>query len=60
MSSSEDEQGLFVEPRVVNSAGGRDGRSPITRGVSAGEQVVIAGQNKLYRGARVQIDDAVN
>lgn len=54
-----DEQGLFVMPRVVRSAGSRDGRAAIIDGVSAGEQVVTAGQNKLYRGARVQIDPDV-
>jgi membrane fusion protein (multidrug efflux system) len=54
-----DDQGLLVEPRVVNSAGVRDGQVAITRGLEAGEQVVTAGQNKLYRGARVQIDDSV-
>jgi len=55
----EDDQGLFVTPRVVSSEVAEDGRIAITDGVSAGERVVIAGQNKLYRGARVQVDESL-
>jgi membrane fusion protein (multidrug efflux system) len=55
-----DDDGAFVVPRVVRTAGSRDGSTAIAEGISDGEQVVIAGQNKLYRGARVAIDpDAV-
>ncbi|MFT7287700.1 MAG: membrane fusion protein (multidrug efflux system) [Halieaceae bacterium] len=54
----EDEQGLFVSPRVVKPAGVRDGEIALYKGIEIGEQVVIAGQNKLYRGARVQIDQS--
>jgi membrane fusion protein (multidrug efflux system) len=50
--------------RACPYAAGRDHRRrqrrtmiAILSGISAGERVVIAGQNKLYRGARVQIDD---
>jgi membrane fusion protein (multidrug efflux system) len=56
----EDEQGLLVTPRVVTTAGGSAGDVAIASGISAGERVVIAGQNKLYRGARVQIDPDVS
>ncbi len=52
-----DEQGLYVTPRIVTTLNSGDGQVAIEAGVSAGEQVVIAGQNKLYRGARVQIDE---
>lgn len=55
----EDEQGLSVAPRVVSTGEVSDGQIAILSGVSAGERVVVAGQNKLYRGARVQIDAAV-
>jgi membrane fusion protein (multidrug efflux system) len=56
---NEDEEGLLVEPRVVTTGPARDGRIAILSGLEAGERVVIAGQNKLYRGARVSIDESV-
>jgi membrane fusion protein (multidrug efflux system) len=37
----------------------RDGRIGIRQGLQAGQQIVTAGQNKLFRGAAVQIDAAV-
>jgi membrane fusion protein (multidrug efflux system) len=52
----EDESGLLVTPRIVTVLPGDQGEVAISKGVSDGERVVIAGQNKLYRGARVQID----
>ncbi|EED32668.1 multidrug RND transporter, membrane fusion protein (HylD family) [gamma proteobacterium NOR5-3] len=51
----EDEEGLFVSPRVVKTFAANNGEVAIAEGVSAGERVVTAGQNKLYRNARVQI-----
>lgn len=56
----EDDQGLFVTPRVVNTLGGDDGETAIAAGIDDGDRVVIAGQNKLYRGARVLIGDKVS
>ena len=53
------DDGLTVTPRVVRTAGVRDGLVAISDGVGDGERVVTAGQNKLYRGARVVIDDGV-
>jgi membrane fusion protein (multidrug efflux system) len=53
----EDDEGLFVSPRVVTTAGTSDGDVAILDGIEDGETVVTAGQNKLYRGARVQIDE---
>ncbi len=52
----EDDDGLSVTPRIVRTAAGGDGDVAILEGIGAGERVVVAGQNKLYRGARVQID----
>lgn len=51
----EDSGGLLVNPRVVETAGVRGGRAVIRSGLLPGERVVIGGQNKLYRGARVQL-----
>ena len=54
------EDGLQVQPRVVQTGDTRDGQIAILDGLQQGEQVVIAGQNKLHRGARVVIDESVN
>jgi membrane fusion protein (multidrug efflux system) len=53
----DDEEGLFVQPRVVETGNVRQGRIAVTSGLEAGERVVSVGQNKLYRGARVVLDD---
>ena len=53
----EDAEGLFVTPRVVETGIPRDGEVAVISGINPGERVVSAGQNKLYRGARVQIDE---
>ena len=50
---------LQVEPRVVRTGPSRDGRIAIVEGLDEGAQVVIAGQNKLYRGAPVVVDESV-
>ena len=55
-----DDGGLSVEARVVEISQVRAGRAGILSGIKAGERVVSAGQNKLYRGARVTIDESVN
>ncbi len=57
---AEDDEGLLVEPRVVKTGPARENQIAILSGLEAGERVVIAGQNKLYRGARVSIDDTVD
>jgi len=56
-----DQQGdkLTVTPRIVTVGDSRGGRVAILEGVEAGETVVSAGQNKLYRGASVVIDTSV-
>ncbi|MEM6485165.1 MAG: efflux RND transporter periplasmic adaptor subunit [Pseudomonadota bacterium] len=54
----QDDDGLFVTPRVVKTAGVADGGVAIVAGLSETERVATSGQNKLYRGARVVIDDS--
>jgi len=51
--------GLTANARVVRAGKVRDGRVAVVEGLSAGERVVSVGQNKLYRGVRVVIDEAV-
>ena len=53
------EESLVVNPRIVTLGDSREGRTAILSGVAAGETVVSAGQNKLYRGAAVVIDSSV-
>ena len=55
----EDDGQLSVEPRVVTTGSSRDGRIAILAGLEGKERVVTAGQNKLFRGASVIIDDTV-
>ncbi len=45
--------------RVVQAGTVRDGRVAVLAGLEAGDQVVTVGQNKLFRGVRVLIDEAV-
>ena len=52
------EGALVVNPRVVETGAVADGRIAITAGLEAGEQVVSVGQNKLYRGAAVVVEDS--
>ena len=54
-----DDGGLTAVARVVEAGTVRDGRVAILSGVSEGERVASVGQNKLYRGVRVVIDDNV-
>lgn len=51
-----DEKGVQVaEQRVVKTGTTHNGLTAITRGVKAGETVVIAGQVNLYPGAHVKV-----
>ena len=50
---------LQVAPRVVKTGQSRDGRVAIVDGLTGTERVVTAGQNKLFRGAAIVIDDSV-
>ena len=56
-----DEDGnLNTVPTVVDAGETREGRTRISSGVAPGSQVVSAGQNKLYRGAKVVVDEDVS
>jgi membrane fusion protein (multidrug efflux system) len=54
-----DGAGRSQEPVVVEVGEGREGRIEIRSGLQPGATVVSAGQNKLYRGARVRVDGQV-
>ena len=54
------DDGRTASPRVVTVGDSRDGLIAILDGVEAGETVVSAGQNKLFRGATVTVDESVN
>lgn len=54
-----DDGSLTATPRVVSSGAVRDGRVAILTGLGADERVISVGQNKLYRGVRVVIDEDV-
>ncbi|MEM7078711.1 MAG: efflux RND transporter periplasmic adaptor subunit [Pseudomonadota bacterium] len=51
--------GLTAEARVVQAGRVVDGRVAVLNGLVAGDRVVSVGQNKLYRGVRVVIDENV-
>ncbi len=51
--------GKTAVARVVTSGPVRDGRVAVLSGLQTGDQVVSVGQNKLYRGVRVVIDEEV-
>lgn len=55
----QDGDGLSATPRVVSTGEVRDGRIAILEGLEAGTRVVTAGQNKLFRGARVIVDESI-
>jgi membrane fusion protein (multidrug efflux system) len=50
---------LTATARVVRAGKVRDGRVAVLSGLEPGERVVSVGQNKLYRGVRVLIDESV-
>ncbi len=52
--------GTTAVSRIVKVGETRDGRTAVLSNLEPGEQVATVGQNKLYRGVRVVIDDAVN
>jgi membrane fusion protein (multidrug efflux system) len=52
-----DDGQLTATAKVVRAGHVRDGRVAVLDGLQAGDQVVSVGQNKLYRGVRVVIDE---
>jgi RND family efflux transporter MFP subunit len=50
---------LAIERRFVKAGKVKDGRVAIADGVALGEQVVIAGQNKIDQGSKVKIDNSI-
>ena len=52
-----DKNSATAFPRVVEVGPARDGKVAILSGVTKDELIVTAGQNKLYRGAKVRLDN---
>ncbi|MFP6638854.1 MAG: efflux RND transporter periplasmic adaptor subunit [Myxococcota bacterium] len=48
---------LMATSRVVKTGETRGGRTSILSGLESGNRIVVAGQNKLYRGARIAVDE---
>ena len=55
---TEDDQ-LTATAKIVRAGKVKNGRVAVLDGLKEGDQVVSVGQNKLYRGVRVVIDESV-
>lgn len=53
------EPDLEIERRFIKLGTVRDGRVNVIDGVKPGEQIVIAGQNKIDQGSKVRIDNSI-
>lgn len=53
------EPALEIERRFVKLGQVRDGRVNVIDGVKPGDQIVIAGQNKIDQGSKVRIDNSI-
>jgi membrane fusion protein (multidrug efflux system) len=53
------EPDLEIERRFVKLGSVRDGRVTVLDGVKPGDQVVVAGQNKIDQGSKVRIDNSI-
>jgi membrane fusion protein (multidrug efflux system) len=51
---------LTATARVVQAGRVSDGKVAVLEGLNPGDQVVSVGQNKLYRGVRVVVDESIN
>ena len=49
---------MIVNPRVVQTGAVVNGRIAVTEGLIAGDHVVSVGQNKLYRGAAIVVEES--
>jgi membrane fusion protein (multidrug efflux system) len=54
-----DDGQLTATARVVKAGNVRGDKIAVVEGLEAGDRVVSVGQNKLYRGVRVVIDESV-
>ena len=52
--------GLTAVSRIVKAGETRNGRTELLEGLQEGERIASVGQNKLYRGVKVLIDDTVD
>jgi len=50
---------LTAVSRIARIGATRNGRTAVLEGIGDGEQVVTVGQNKLFRGVKIIVDDAV-
>ena len=53
------EPDLEAERRFVKLGLVRDGRVNVVEGIKSGDQIVIAGQNKIDQGSKVRIDNSI-
>lgn len=53
------EPDLSIERRFIKLGMVRDGRVNVVEGVKPGDQIVIAGQNKIDQGSKVRIDNSI-
>ena len=51
---------LTATAKVVRAGKVRNGKVAVLDGINAGDRVVSAGQNKLYRGVRIVVDESMN
>ena len=59
MIEETEDSSLTASARIVESGQVLNNRVVIYKGLAVGERVVTVGQNKLFRGVRVLIDDTV-
>ncbi len=52
-----EEGGLTAVSRIIRVGGTRDGRTAVLDKLEPGTDVITVGQNKLYRGVRVVVED---
>ena len=56
---TEEDGTLRAASIIVEVGETRNGRTDVLKGIEPGDRVVTAGQNKLYRGARVSVDEKI-
>ena len=53
------EPDLEIERRFIKLGSVREGRVNVVEGIKPGDQVVVAGQNKIDQGSKVRIDNSI-